>query len=339
MKILVTADIHDDNRQARGLPVIEGGAGILASADMLIVAGDLANDPERNWPGALERLSRLIEPERIWVIPGNHDYYRFRLDGDDRLAEIAARAGVNFAQKTAIEADGLRLLLCTLWTDFRLKGGEKTAMAAARRGLNDYNFITLPGEHGGLRQIRPEETLAVHLDHRAWLEAELSRPWEGRTVVVTHHCPHPSATGFVDAITPAFTSNLGAMIRKYRPEAWIFGHTHRRLRARVGRTEVRNASLGYPHELLGGMVSQYLAHGLIDTRAENLLGEWVSFDSESIIRTDGWVPFIRFSDVPNEIRPQFEQFMMGQTCPVIDGFMNCAYAHDWIRFCQRYGIA
>lgn len=97
MNILITADLHLDLSADAGRDPFAGILPVLRDLDALIIAGDLANDPHRNWPRALARLGRLVPPERIWVIPGNHDYYGATLD-DTALARIARAAGVNFAK-------------------------------------------------------------------------------------------------------------------------------------------------------------------------------------------------------------------------------------------------
>ena len=65
---------------------------MLRDLDAPIIAGELANDPHRKRPWALSRLARLVSPARIWVIPGNHDYYGATLD-DTALPRIATKAG------------------------------------------------------------------------------------------------------------------------------------------------------------------------------------------------------------------------------------------------------
>ena len=101
-------------------------------------------------------------------------------------------------------------------------------------------------------RISPENTLALHHDHRAWLEDALAEPHfagpAGRTVVVTHHGPHPLVAGPLDALSPCFHSDLSALIDRRQPEAWFFGHSHYRLRAQVGATDLRNVAIGYPRE-------------------------------------------------------------------------------------------
>ena len=80
-----------------------------------------------------------------------------------------------------------------------------------------------------MAQFTPEQALALHRESRAWLEAELARPWDGKTVVVTHHAPHPMSIAPKyrgDPITPAFVSDLSAVIERHQPNLWIHGHTH-----------------------------------------------------------------------------------------------------------------
>ncbi len=260
--IAVLSDLHFDSWTRWAVdPLTATGMDIVIHKkrpDLLVIAGDLANDPVRTWPGNLARLGRLIDPAKLVIIPGNHCYYGHRLDGDHVLREICSDAGARFAQKDEVRIGNTRLLCCTLWTDFALNGDVRAAVETVGRVMNDYRRIgTAPGlpyDRQDTRPITPRDTLALHLDHRAWLAAALREPHfageEGRTVVVTHHGPSRStAVGPIDGLTPAFHSNLDELILEKEPSAWFFGHSHRRCQARVGRTDIRNVSIGYPNEV------------------------------------------------------------------------------------------
>ena len=262
--IAVLADLHCDswNRWAVD-PLTATGLDIVIHKrrpDLLVIAGDLANDPVRNWPGNLARIGQLIDPAKLVIIPGNHCYYGHRLDGDHVLREICSDAGARFAQKDEVRIGNTRLLCCTLWTDFALNGDVRGAVETARRVMNDYRMIRvgvesgLPFDRQDTRPITPRDTLARHLDHRVWLEAALREPHfageGGQTVVVTHHGPSRStAVGQIDDLTPSFHSDLDMLILETAPDAWFFGHSHRHCQARVGRTDIRNVSVGYPNEV------------------------------------------------------------------------------------------
>lgn len=268
MRILVIADLDIDQWDRDGQDLFTELGPILQTIDALIIAGDLTNDPLRNWPGALVRLGQCIDPSKVFVVPGNHDYYHWHLQGDQRLREITEDAGMSFAQQSVLTFGNLRLLCCTLWSDFQLNGDRETAMWAAERGMNDYRLIS--SDRHAPRAVA-QDTLSIHVDHLEWLTARIREPFPGRTVIVTHHCPSPAATGRVDKLTPAFTSNLDSWIQMHAPDLWLFGHTHRRLSARVGRTPVVNISLGYPSEIWLGEVADVVQRGLIDTDAPDFL--------------------------------------------------------------------
>ncbi|SEO37916.1 hypothetical protein SAMN04489859_10842 [Paracoccus alcaliphilus] len=50
MNILITADLHVDLWAHAGHDPFSGIVPVLRGLDALITAGDLANDPHRNWP-------------------------------------------------------------------------------------------------------------------------------------------------------------------------------------------------------------------------------------------------------------------------------------------------
>jgi len=245
------------------------------SIDALIIAGDLINGPGSRWKKGLELLSAHIAPERIYVFPGNHDYYGGSLVDDFILGEHTRSIGAHFVQKGELRHGDTRFLCCTLWTDFGLLGDAETAMVVAGRVMRDYSQIRkeIPAStkdwvyrSDSIGHIEPSDILAVHRDHRGWLENKLMAPHPagaaGRTVVVTHHGPHLSVAGPVDSIAPAFHSDMTDLIMRFEPAAWFFGHSHRRLRATVGQTDVRNVSVGYAGEI-GRSESDYLIEASI----------------------------------------------------------------------------
>ncbi|MEL6564727.1 MAG: metallophosphoesterase [Pseudomonadota bacterium] len=269
--LAILSDLHFDSYQRYALDPIKmwGLEDILWNADALILAGDLTNGPARNWPNVLQYLPEFIPPDQIYALPGNHDYYHGSLNDDPHLADLARKAGAHFVQKQVLFHGDTRLICCTLWTDFNLTGDLTDAMQTAQRAMRDYDLITAPtdpdtclADVSPMRpppRIRPIDTLNLHLDHRAWLETALAAPHPigaaGHTVVVTHHGPHPAVEGKVDALAASFHSDLGNMIQRHQPEAWFFGHSHRRLRAQVQGTDIRNVSVGYAGELIDEPIS------------------------------------------------------------------------------------
>lgn len=266
--LLIVSDLHLDFWGAAGRDPFDNEAGErLADVEALIIAGDLTNKPKVRWPHALEALGKRIDLSRVWVMPGNHDYYDFRIDGEDRLADFAREAGANFAQKSELRFGGARLLCCTLWTDLALHGDQEQGMAMARSRMNDYRYIRMVGK--GFGRLDPLDTVRIHNDHRAWLAARMAESFDGQTLVVTHHAPHPASIEHLVAdpddaeASPAYTSDLRALIEAGGPDRWIHGHTHGGPDIIHGRTTITNVSLGYPDQIGPGLEAERLLRGMI----------------------------------------------------------------------------
>jgi len=269
--LVVLGDLHFDSYQRHGIDTIKtlGFEDILWEADALILAGDLTNGPARNWADVFQYLSSFSSPQRIYALPGNHDYYHGDLDSDPHLADATRTAGAQFVQKQVLLHGDTRLPCCTLWTDFALSGSVTCAMRVAGRVMRDYDLIRAPedpqlflAKDGTIRpprRIRPIDTLNAHLDHRAWLETAFAAPHPagaaGRTVVVTHHGPHLAVAGRIDGLTASFHSDLSDLLKRFRPEARIFVHSHRRLLAPTLGIDVRNVSIGCAGELIDEPIS------------------------------------------------------------------------------------
>lgn len=268
MRILVIADLHFDAWQRAGRDPLPSLRRALASANALILAGDLANNPQLRWPEVLSRISNFIAPERVYAFPGNHDYYYFRIDGDDVLRRLVEDAGMHWAQKRVLEIGGVRFICATLWTDFLLLGNRISAHNAAWFAMRDYRLI---GRDADGDILLPDHIAAIHTQHLVWLSEAMKHPFAGKTVIVTHHCPSPSVSGPTDRLTPAFASNLDGWILEHRPDLWLFGHTHRHLNGQVGQTRIANVSFGYPEEVPAEQEVDIILRGLIDTESRDLL--------------------------------------------------------------------
>lgn len=246
-KVLVVADLHLDHWLAAGRDPFDGvDCEALASLDALIIAGDLSNKPKIRWPKMLRHIGRYVPIERVYVIPGNHDYYDHVLDGDKRLEQICGSSRANFAQKRELVNGDTRYLCCTLWTDFALDGSKEADMSSAAAKMNDYRYIRM--ERARYRKIHPIDVVHVHSDQLAWLRARLAEKFDGRTIVVSHHAPLPDCVTPRASLAPAYASDLSELIDTYKPDTWLYGHTHKPRLLKRGKTEVRCVSIGYPHE-------------------------------------------------------------------------------------------
>src|SRR6185503_11293312 len=112
-------------------------------------------------------------------------------------------------------------------------------MRDAREGLNDHRLISW-SKQPWLR-FRPEEAALMHQASRAFIAQTLATPFDGATVVVTHHAPHRESIDRKYANSPlngAYASDLTDLILEFEPHLWIHGHTHTSSDYWLGRTRV-----------------------------------------------------------------------------------------------------
>jgi predicted phosphodiesterase len=205
-------------------------------ADLLVLAGDIHNGIK-----ALEHFGDWPVP--VLYLAGNHEFYD--LSWDQTRADLrAACAGtpIRFLDNDTVELGGVRFLGCTLWTDFKLPGiSQEQAMREVEAGLNDYVLIRT--QRGNLRA---RQTLEDHEHSRRWLERELAKPFDGKTVVITHHGPHPMSIHprFVgDRLNAGFVSDLTPLL--FKVDLWLHGHVHDSVDYRVGGCRVVANPAGY----------------------------------------------------------------------------------------------
>jgi predicted phosphodiesterase len=215
MKLHVLSDLH---LSLAGMQIAE------TDADVVVLAGDIARPQAAcAWAGAIGKPTI--------VVAGNHEYYNGDLQGTLReLRALGAAAGLHVLECDAWEFRGVRLLGATLWSDFRVfaDGDARTAaMAASAQLIRDFQRIHVDAERS--RLFTPHDSQALFDRTVAWLEAQLAQPFDGPTVVVTHHAPSPrSVHPRFDAspLNGCFVSNLEHLMGAERVRLWIHGHTH-----------------------------------------------------------------------------------------------------------------
>lgn len=248
-RILVVSDLHLDAYDRVGIDLLASWPDEVWDVELMVIAGDLVDDGRRRWKKIItRRLSRYIDPARILLVPGNHDYSGSEIDRDDRLASQCRHAGARYGQMTETHVGGARILTCTLWTSFDLTGHLDASMAEAAEIMAEYLKVHISSED---RLLTPRDTRQAHLAHRRWLEERLSDPFDGRTVVITHHAPHPNCVPEGHPLPEAYASDLTDLLERYRSVTWLYGHVHAKSDFEIAGCRLRNISIGYPGELFG----------------------------------------------------------------------------------------
>jgi len=214
-----------------------------SDADVVVLAGDIANGA-----AGIEWARRTFRTPVLYLA-GNHEYYEGEFESVQAAMRAAGGGAVELLDCTHATLGGVRFLGCTLWTDYSLAPEkERPLVIEAARKLNpDYQLI-----RRGSRAFAPEDAIALCTRHRAWLAAELARPFPGKTVAITHFAPHwrsiaPAYLGH--RANPGFVLDLDGEID--RAALWIHGHTHTFFDYRVRGTRVVCNPRGYPGEPTG----------------------------------------------------------------------------------------
>ena len=239
MRIQIASDLHLERRRGkRGVkPVLKQTA-----ADVLVLAGDIdriarVGDTFLNWPSP------------VIYVAGNHDLYYCQYWPAIRQARQSfANTSIHFLERTKLILSGVRFLGTILWTDFLLSGNRNNAMEWAESRCPDYRCIGWDST----RIFSVDDALDEHLASTGWLENEMAKPYQGKTVVVTHHAPHRLSLRSTTASLSdcQFVSELGYLARW--ADLWIHGHVHRSSDYRLGRCRVICNPAGTPKQIEGG---------------------------------------------------------------------------------------
>lgn len=222
----------------------------LGSDVVNIIAGDI----NPNIEDKINFLSKKFSGKIIFV-NGNHDYYHHDIKNDTlkyKTIKYIQENNINnivFLEKDTFFIDNVRIIGCTLWTDFNLYNTPVYSKFQIEKKINDYNNIFYDEKKIKTENIEEENRNSVN-----FLVSELNKKWVGKTIVVTHHAPLPDSLSinfFGNKLNPAFASDFGNIIDHYFPDIWIHGHIHSFSNYFRNKTRIVCNPYGYDHENTG----------------------------------------------------------------------------------------
>lgn len=249
MKILVLSDLH-----LAHLPfsALHDGRRIDEHADVVVLAGDIDDGV-----GGFRWARETFADKPIVMVSGNHEFYGHHFTNHlDAMREAANKYDIDFLEVEAVDLGGVRFLGCSLWTDFELFGLDKKtdALRLAKSSMMDYHCIKITRSpefywvHS--KHLIPALTERRHRGSVEWLEKKLEGAADpAKTVIVTHHAPHPKsiAAHFArDLLSTAYASDLTRLMGK--AGLWIHGHMHSSFDYWVNGTRIVANPRGYPHK-------------------------------------------------------------------------------------------
>jgi predicted phosphodiesterase len=234
VKLHIVSDVHL-SLEPLALPA--------TNADAVIAAGDIAR-PEK----AVAWLTALAKP--VLYVPGNHEFYGGSIAGTRaELNRCCAGTNVRLLDNDEVLLNGVRFLGTTLWSDFMLFGKGEMRAHAIREAvafMNDFRLIRYGASPE--RVFTPADAATLFGVNARWLHGKLAEPYDGPTVVITHHAPSPKSIHprFADSlINPCFTSDAERLVKGSRARLWVHGHMHDSFDYVLGETRVVCNPRGY----------------------------------------------------------------------------------------------
>ncbi len=236
MKLHILSDLHTEFETLTPPPT---------DADVVILAGDIGVR-ER----AVQWSLNTFKDKPVIQIAGNHEFYGGSLGKTwQKMLKAAQGSQIHLLSDNAVVIDGVRFLGCTLWTDYHLTGNFPLAQWDAQQTMNDFRKI----RDEQFRKVRPYQLAARHAHSKHFLQTQLAQPFDGRTVVVTHHAPsslsiHERYKQSPSHLNACYASHLEMLMGGV--DLWVHGHTHDSFDYMIGQTRVVCNPRGYhPIEL------------------------------------------------------------------------------------------
>jgi len=203
-------------------------------ADLVIAAGDIGIGRQGiNW------LKGIKKP--VIYIAGNHEFYTHEYKRTlTMLRHTCAGSNIYFMEKDVLIMNDTRFLGCTLWTDLLIEGEKKANELGTR--LNDFRNIKFKDGF-----FNKSIFTRLHRSSILWLENELEEPFEGKTVVVTHHAPLQKSwqEGNNELKKIAYCNLLNNLISKHDITVWFHGHIHSQNNYVYAGTRILSNTRGY----------------------------------------------------------------------------------------------
>ncbi|GAB3402787.1 metallophosphoesterase [Massilia agilis] len=210
---------------------------IADDTDVVVLAGDIGSYQQGSRLQSDDfGLSRFVPSRpgvRVLFIPGNHEFDGLEyVEAYQRLREICAQLGILWLDREVVTLGHVRFVGTTLWTDFDALIRDEPDLSRqmklrtkAFRAANWYlsrNSTFVAGE-----PVLAESIRDMALECQDWLRAALAAPFDGKTVVVTHHAPSLKSADPRYGLTPGtagFCNSLDDLFPYV--DLWMHGHLH-----------------------------------------------------------------------------------------------------------------
>lgn len=152
----------------------------VTDADVVVLAGDIHKGVR-----SVEWAAQAFPNSKCLLVPGNHEFWGGNVHRTlAKMKAAASGTNVQVLQRDVVVIDGVRFLGTTGWTDFHGTGNMPMAMLDAEAIMRDYKRIR---HRDAYMRWRPQDAQAQAALNKHWLREQLATPFDGKTVIVTHH--------------------------------------------------------------------------------------------------------------------------------------------------------
>ncbi len=315
VKIIIMDDVHIEGRSQNQIVDFQNNvkskieaAKELNQIPIVVCAGDIGEGTTGiEWAKEFDcDVLYTCGNHEFW----NRDYFQTYKDIYEKLKNPEYK-NIHFLNNNVFELHGIRFIGGTMWTNvgnFLNWYENKNLSLKYFTVMGDFKKITLKGWYttenikklksfmasniSQMNQVvesnilslieneyfNPLFELEIHEEAKKFIESELSKPFDGKTIVITHHLPDfnlwakakkmnvkvlegeylnndrlllEGAKGnnkmYRDAMLIGFYSNnlKNLMFGKLAPDYWIHGHLHIPIHTVIGKTKVVSSPVGY----------------------------------------------------------------------------------------------
>lgn len=254
MKLWIWSDIHDEIGGSITLPN-------RPDADAILIAGDLGH-ARRIGDIAKYYIDYYDLP--IIFVAGNHEFYRqetmAKAIADIEYAEQRSinegwKQRFHFLNRDTLVIGDTRFIGATLWVDGALGAVSQEdriwRLREAVSALNDFRVIKTAKD----KVFQPADMIDLFRKDSTYIREQLQQPFDGKTIVLTHHMPHPDCTPEMyknnkhNYLFASSEKPFGELLHsEHAPELWVCGHTHEAFDIEIGNSRVVCNPHGYGHE-------------------------------------------------------------------------------------------
>lgn len=239
MKIKLLSDLHLEGSSFDSQAIAFDANGNLV--DVLILAGDISAEPE-----FIDRhVYNIPETVQVIYVPGNHEYeVKVYNDVIPKLKEMFNFPNWHILNNETIQIGDYRFICSTLWSDLKIDGDSMFESNYEQAHLllqKNKTRLRLPD--GTLRLWDVDDMLKEFKNSYDFLKSEIDKPFNGKTIVVTHFAPSINSSEKQYKNKGFWVCDLEKLMTGV--EVWCHGHIHSSNDYVIGNTRVLSNPRGH----------------------------------------------------------------------------------------------